>query len=368
MTEEVPAQIETAAHRFLRSLTGKEAHAHAARVRLTRDAGYTPMAPAPTPEITLTDEQFSRLNERREAQLAENRRRRAAGETVPIAPGIGASIFRKGTQGFAGDVKLADVWPVVTDNAEVVETIDRVAGSAAREFDATIAGDLAQEMMIQAVDKWLPLYVSERSLAARDGRGRMVAAATGLKPGRLGIESLMPVPVGFTADWWMNRDERLSEAAAAAVSEESAGAFVGAFARREVSGIRDGAVQTVTMGQKAARGADFTHELTEVHEAEVDRTERPVDARVAQRDVIAIAIATVTDEIARHPEWAVGDWVCTLKDISAHQPGERGGLLELWGALDKKLYDKRLYVVKKAKALLASRLVAAGITPELLAA
>lgn len=368
MDEATQAHKDAMARVFLRSLTGKDAHAHAARVRAARDLGYTPMAPAPETEVTLTDEQLIRLNARREAQLAENKRRRATGETEPVTPGIGASIFRKGTQGFAGDVKPADVWPVVVQNAEVVETIDRVAGSAAREFDVAIAGDLAQEMMIQAVEKWLPLYVSERSLAARDEQGRMVAAATGLKPGRLGVENLMPVPVGFTADWWMNRDERLAEAAAAAVSEDSAGAFVGAFARREVSDIRNGAVHSVTMGQKAARDADFTHELTEVHETEVDRTERPVDARVAQRDVIATAIAKVADEVAQHPEWKVGEWTCGLEDIAAHQPGERGGLLDLWGALDKKVYDKRLYVVKKAKALLASQLVAAGITPELLAA
>lgn len=38
------------------------------------------------------------------------------------------------------------------------------------------------------------------------------------------------------------------------------------------------------------------------------------------------------------------------------------------GALDKKTYDQRLYVVKKAKALLASKLATVGITPELLAA
>lgn len=366
MDEATQAHKEAMARVFLRSLTGKEAHTHAARIRAARDLGYTPMAPAPETEVTLTEEQFARLNARREAQLAENQRRRASGETQPVVPGIGASIFRKGTQGFAGDVKTADVWPVVAENEDVIDTIEGVARKAARDFGG-VENDLAQRMMMLAVQKWLPLYVSERSLAARDGRGRMVAAATGLESGRFGIESLMPVPVGFTADWWVNRDERLSEAAAAAVSEESAGAFVGAFARREVGDIRNEEVHTVTTSQKAARNADFAQGLTDADEAGVLPSVRGVEDEVAHRDIVATAIAKVVAEVAQHPEWTVGDWTCGLKDIAAHQPGERGGLLDLWGALDKKVYDKRLYVVKKAKALLASQLVAAGITPELLA-
>lgn len=72
MDEATQAHKEAMARIFLRSLTGKDAHVHAARVRAARDLGYTPMAPAPETQVTLTDEQFARLSERREAQLAEN--------------------------------------------------------------------------------------------------------------------------------------------------------------------------------------------------------------------------------------------------------------------------------------------------------
>lgn len=354
-----------------RSTTEKQREKVAAAHDRVRAAGYRPMTPAPASEVTLTDEQLARLSKRREAQLVENRRRREAGETAPVAPGVGASIYRNGVQGYAGDVKPADVWPVVTGNTDVAKTIDDVAASAAREFGGSVADDLAQEMMLAAVTEWLPKYISERSLGARDTKGRLVAAATGVTPGAFeqagAIQPVHHVPVEFSADWWMNRDERLAEAASAAVDEKPAGAFVGTFARREVGDMRNEAVHAVSAGQKAARDLDYTHELDEAHDR-ADRTERRVDATVAQYDLLNAAIVKVAAEFAAHSGWTVGEWTCTLEDIAAHQPGERGGLLALWGNLDKATYDKRLYVVKKAKKVLAATLTAAGITPELLAA